>query len=84
MLQDEKMQSCGIVNLNETNETKQTNETQTILSVLCNAPCFAVRFLFVSLSVGECSFCEDDLLKGSCKTTETGSFPERLHACQSI
>ena len=69
---------------NETNETKQTNETQTILSVLCNAPCFAVRFLFVSLSVGECSFCEDDLLKGSCKTTETGSFPEHLHACQSI
>ena len=39
------------------NETKQTNETQTILSVLCNAPCFAVRF-FVSLSVSECSFCE--------------------------
>ena len=29
------------------NETKQTNETQTILSVLCNAPCFAVRFLSV-------------------------------------
>ena len=56
MLQDEKMQSCGIVNLNETNETKQTNETQTILSVLCNAPCFAVRFLFVSLSVGGVQF----------------------------
>ena len=40
------------------NETKQTNETQTILSMLCNVPCFAVRFLFVSLSVGECSFAE--------------------------
>ena len=36
---------------NETNETKQTNETQTILSVLCNAPCFAVRF-FISQFVG--------------------------------
>ena len=42
---------------NETNETKQTNETQTILSVLCNAPCFAVRIFFVNLSFGECSFC---------------------------
>ena len=58
MLQECGMQSCGIsiFKRNETNETKQTNETQTILSVLCNAPCFAVRFLFVSLSVGECSF----------------------------
>ena len=29
---------------NETNETKQTNETQTILSVLCNAPCLQLGF----------------------------------------
>ena len=32
-----------------------------------------------SLSVGQLTsvgfFCENDLLKGSCKTTETGSFP---------
>ena len=39
---------------NETNKMKHKQ----ILSVLCNAPCFAVRFLFVSLSVGECSVCE--------------------------
>ena len=42
-----------------------------------------------SLSVGQLTsvvffFCENDLLKGSCKTTETGSFPEHLHACQRI
>ena len=78
------MPSCGISVLNETKQTKQTNETRTILSVLCNAPCFAVRFLFVCLLVGECSFCGNDLLKGSCKTTETGSSAEHLHVCQSI
>ena len=40
-----------------------------------------------SLSIGQLTsvvFCENDLLKGSCKTTETGSFPEHLHACQRI
>ena len=42
------------LNLNETKQTKMKHKQ--ILSVLCNAPCFAVRFLFVSLSVGECSF----------------------------
>ena len=28
--------------------------------------------------------CEDDLSKGSCRTTETCSFPEHLHACQQV
>ena len=40
--------------------------------------------LFVSLSVGECKFCGDDLLKGSDQTTETSSFPEHVQVCQSI
>ena len=86
MLQECGVQSCGISILNETKQTKRNKQMKHdfFLSVLCNAPCFAVRFLFVSLSVGECSFCENDLLKGSCKTTETGSFPEHLHVCQSI
>ena len=36
----------------------------------------------VCLSVGECNFCGDGLLKGSDQTTETSSFPEL--ACLSI
>ena len=86
MLQECGMQSCGISILNETKQTKRNKQMKhkQFWVFLCNALCFAVRFLFVSLSVGECSFCENDLLKGSCKTTETGSFPEHLHACQSI
>ena len=74
------MSSCGISILNE---TKQTNETQTVLSVLCNAPCLAAKFFcqFVSWRV---QFCGDDLLKGSGQTTETSSFPEHVHVCQSI
>ena len=87
MLQECGMQSCGISILNETKQTKrnkQMKHKQLFLSVLCNAPCFAVRFFicqFVSWRVQ--LFCGNDLLKGSCKTTETGSFPERL-ACLSI
>ena len=81
MLQERGMPSCGIVILNE---TKQTNETQTNFE--CFVQCalsFAVRFC-VCLSVGECNFCGNGLLKGSDQTTETSSFPEHLHVCQLI
>ena len=69
---------------NETNETKQTNETQTILSVCAMLLVLQLGFYLSVCQLASAVFCENDLLKGSCKTTETGSFPEHLHVCQSI
>ena len=76
------MPSCGISFLNE---TEQTNETQTNFGVFCamRLDFVAVRFLFVC-QLASAIFCGDGLLKGSDQTTETSSFPEHVHVCQSI
>ena len=74
------MPSCGISFLNE---TEQTNETQTNFECFVQCALFLLQLDFC-LSVGECNFCGDGLLKGSDQTTETSSFPEHVHVCQSI
>ena len=67
MLQDEKMQSCGISILNETKQTKRTNrETQTSLCVF-DAPYLYLIFILQLRFAASVSFDGYSFVKMTCR-----------------